>query len=104
MVVDGVGRGVALPPPKNENMPLSDCVNWSKKLGEVVSVAGACVEGVVTATRVLLGSGLICLAVTTRRLSDVPGGEQVTRVSVGVLVGLSTPTSVGSTILVLVTS
>ena len=46
-----------------------------------------------------LGSGLICLAVTTRRRSEVPGGEQVMSVSVGVGVGLSTATSVGSTIL-----
>lgn len=94
-----------LPPPKTDSKPCTTpfqaCWTWVKKLGaelgrvlpELLALDAAGVAMVA-----LLGSGLTCLAVTTRRRSEVPGGEQVMSVRVGVGVGLSTATSVGSTI------
>jgi len=41
--------------------------------------------------------GLICFADTTSLFQEVPGGEQVMSVTVGVEVCARTPTSVGST-------
>ena len=64
------------------------------ELGRFVAVV-VVAAGVVT---VAGGAGYICLAVTTRRRSEVPGGVQVISESVAVGVGLRTLTSVGSTI------
>ena len=106
-LADGLALGDASPPNsenrlwKIEFQPWLSCVRKSgAELGSLLLELVA--EAVVVVA--FLGSGEICLAVTTSRLSDVPGGVHVMSVSSGSGVWLSTPTSVGSTTLLPVTS
>src|SRR6185437_9552109 len=82
----GEAPGVELPLPKTDSKPCTTpsqaCLTCVRKLGAELGrllepEAFDALEAVWVGVVALLGSGLICLAVTTRRRSEVPGGEQV---------------------------
>ena len=74
----------------------------SRNVGELDGISLADDESVDSAAFAALGSGLTCLPKTSRRLSAVPSGVQVTSVISGALTGsVRAETSVGLTTLVL---